>query len=511
MRIAVLSTLASGGAASAAWRLTRALTNFGHECSFFVLEGSGKPLRIPLLNNDTDFLLPILFRRWGALTKPESLVLNAVELFSDTVTALNTSLPLPTAITEAEIIHLHWVAGMIFSPALLNALTGKKVVWTLHDENAFTGGCHYSGECRNYQTECRNCPLLKQSGSDDTSARCFRLKEQLYPSLTPFIITPSAWLAERVKASALLAKYPVKNITNPLDLKCFTPPQSRIALRKKLGLPEDIFVILTGSESLDNQRKNTKAIFDALALLAEESPNLPIVVMTYGYGQPYEFTFPVRHFGYVDNEEIMAELYGAADLFVNTSLQENLSLALCEAQACGTPTLCFNVGGNPETMLPEKTGFIAAEPTYQSLAERLRRIIADRSNLTEMRKAARSFAEERFDPAAVAAAYTEVYKNAQIAPGLELNTTLYADLVQNQIASLASFLHDAHKEQKGHLQQQATELNALRTNLATDLNALRTELNALRTELNTLRWSLKHPLRWFFRKLRAKLAHKDTL
>ncbi|MCL2669180.1 MAG: glycosyltransferase, partial [Syntrophaceae bacterium] len=432
--IAVLSTLASGGAATAAWRITCALTDAGHESSFFVLESSGNPLHIPLLDNDDAFWRPALFRRWGALTSPEAQVTNAIELFSDTVTALHTSLPLPKAIREAEIIYLHWVAGMLFSPALLQAVAGKKVVWTLHDTNAFTGGCHYAGACRSFLSQCRDCPLLKKPGPDDASARGFYLKEQIYPLLAPFLITPSTWLAEEVKASVLLGKYPVAVIPYPLDMEVFRPPQDRMALRRKLGLSEDAFVILSGSEHLDNPRKNAKALFEALALLSEQTPALPVVVMTYGCGQPLELAFPIRHFGYVVDEAVIAELYGAADLFVHTARHDNLPLSLCEAQACGTPTLCFAVGGCPETMLPEKTGFLAAEASSQSLAEKLRVIIANRDRLDDMRDATRAFAEKRFDSRTAAAAYTEVFKKAAVAPGLAINTPLFADLLQNQIA-----------------------------------------------------------------------------
>jgi len=437
MRIAVLSTLpASFGAGAAAWRLNRALTDFGHDSSFIILESPGNPSNIPLLNNVEDFCLPTLLSHWSALTSPEALLANAAELFSDTMVASQISFPFPKAISEAEVVHFHWVAGMLFSPFLLQVIAGKKIVWTLHDTNAFTGGCHYyAGPCRKFQLQCNYCPLLKNPGPDDASACAFSLKERVYPLLNPFMVTPSAWLGEDVKASTLLGSYPVTTIPNPLDMKKFRSPKNRPALRRKLGLPEDAFVIMSGCADLGNVRKNTKALFEALALLSERYPALPIAVLLYGHGQLPELAFPVRHFGYVNNEVDIAELYGAADIFVHTSLQDNLPLSLCEAQACGTPTLCFTVGGCPETMLLGKTGFLVNETTSQAMAEKLSAIITDRSSLNGMREAARTFALKRFDPGTVAAAYTEVFEKAQTAPGLKPSDPLFADLVKNQIAS----------------------------------------------------------------------------
>jgi glycosyltransferase involved in cell wall biosynthesis len=446
MRIAVLSTLpATGGAGGAAWRLTHALTNFGHECSFFILQGSSNPLHIPLLHNDGVLLLPALFSHWNALVVPEAMAATATDLFSDTITALHASHSLPKAIHEAEVIHLHWVAGILFSPALLSLMTDKKIIWTLHDTNAFTGGCHYTGTCRSFQSQCRDCRLLKKPSNNDASAKSFLLKERLYPLLNPSIVTPSTWLAEEVKNSALLKKYPVTTIPNPLDLKIFQPPLNRQTLRRKLGLPENAFVILSGCESLGNFRKNTKAFYEALALISEQVNNLPLVVMLYGHGHPPRLAFPVHHFGYVSNEVAMAELYGAADLFVHTSLQDNLPLTLCEAQACGTPTLSFDVGGCPETMLPGETGFLVAETTSQALAEKLRAIITARDSLYGMREAVRTFAEKQFDPAIVATAYTKVFEKTKTAPGLKTNDALYDELLQNQTASLALLFHESNK------------------------------------------------------------------
>ena len=498
MRIAILSTLASGGAAGAAWQLSRTLADFGHECSFFTLEGSGNLYHVPLMDNGNNFWIPALFKYWSRLTTPEALTAHATELFSDTLTALHVPSSLPRPIRDAQVIHLHWVAGMMFSPVLLQTIAGKKVVWTLHDENAFTGGCHYAGECRSFQSRCYDCPLLKKTGADDASARCFNMKERIYPLLNPFLVTPSAWLAEKVKTSALLSNYPVTAIPNPLDMESYRPPRDRSALRQKLDLPEDGFVILTGCEYLGNPRKNTKCLFEALALLSGEAPDIPVTVLTYGGGQPPELSFPVRHFGCVDSISRMAEFYGAADLFVHTSLQDNLPLTLCEAQACGTPTLSFAVGGCSETMAPGETGFLVAETTSQALAEKLRIIIEGRDSLDGMRESARAFAEKRFNPDAVAAAYTEVFEKAQIAPGLKTNDPLYAELAQNQIASLASFFYDVCTE---HAEQH----NALRQ----EHNALRQDCNTLRQEFNNLRWSLSHPFRWIFRKLRSKLRRSD--
>ena len=52
------------------------------------------------------------------------------------------------AVRSADVLHLHWLAGWL-PPATLAPLLalGKRVVWTMHDQRPFTGGCHFSAGC----------------------------------------------------------------------------------------------------------------------------------------------------------------------------------------------------------------------------------------------------------------------------------------------------------------------------------------------------------------------------
>ena len=62
-------------------------------------------------------------------------------------------------VEQADVINVHWASGMLSTPAIRQMQDlGKPIVWTLHDQAAFTGGCHYSGDCRGYETDCRAMP-----------------------------------------------------------------------------------------------------------------------------------------------------------------------------------------------------------------------------------------------------------------------------------------------------------------------------------------------------------------
>lgn len=444
MRIAVISTLSRGGAATAAFRTTSALQKAGHSCTFFSLEKDS-------LNNsaglngltdsyDSSFAYQHLFAHWSGLMSPEASLAGCCELFSDQLTGLHMSAPVPDAIHQAEVIHLHWLAGMIFSPALLHAMRDKKIVWTLHDANAFTGGCHYHVSCKKFGQSCGQCPLLLDSGPADASSRCFALKQEVYSLLTPHIVCPSRWLADTAKSSKLLGNYPVHSIPHCLDTATFKPVDKSHA-RQALDVSEQRFVLLIGADHIANPRKNCATFFDALHILAARLPDAPIEIVTYGKGVLPQLPYPVRHLGYIADTDTLVAAYSAADIYVHTALLDNLPNTLCEAQCCGTPVLSFNTGGCCETFIPGKTGFLVQDTTPDSLAVALEEIFAKRDALPAMGQQARLFAVEHFSEQKIADAYAAVYELAQPATGLDMASPLGQSLVQNQILSLAAHLH----------------------------------------------------------------------
>lgn len=519
MRIAVLSTLSDGGAAAAARRITAALALAGHECSLFALETSGGAF-LPLANiqedDGTSFWTQTSFTRWGALSNPQATSQGA-ELFSDTFVNLHPFAPLPEALLNADAVHMHWMAGMLFSPGLLQAIQGKKVVWTLHDMNAFTGGCHYHPTCRNFETQCAYCPLLVRSGPDDASAKGMNLKRALYPHLDVSVVTPSEWLASEARCSSLLRAQPVTAIPNCIDTTVFKPGDRNV-LRKSLGIQDDSLVLLLGSEYLGNPRKNAHAAVEALRIVAERDPDMRIEMLAFGRDSLPEIPFPVHRLGYVADEALLSDAYSAADLFMHPSILDNLPNTLCEAQCCGTPVISFDAGGCAETMVPGKTGFLVREKTAAALADALAKIYRERESLRPMREAARNFAVKRFAQDVVAEAYNRVFDAAPTASGFADDRALQLELSCNQMASLAAsvqegFVRAAALETRiaaaiGRLQIYAESVeNRLQTNAESvekRLVTLDARIAGQEERLCLLRESLRHPLRWLWRKIRGK-------
>ncbi len=76
---------------------------------------------------------------------------------------------------------------------------------------------------------------------------------------------------------------------------------------------------------------------------------------------------------------------------------ETMGRCLCEASACGLPVIASNVGGVPEIIRNNITGFIVNEKDYHAAAEKIMLLINNPLLIKKMSKNARKTAKELFD------------------------------------------------------------------------------------------------------------------
>lgn len=271
-------------------------------------------------------------------------------------------------VQEADIINLHWVAGIVDYARLGHALKGKQVVWTLHGMNDFTGGCHHADECLNYQTECRCCPQLGPHPFD-YARYIFHQKLHGMQPLSLTAVSPSRWLARCAEQSRILSGRAVHHIPNGLPVELFRPLE-RSATRDLLNIAADRFVILFGAFDATNQRKGGALLAAAFKQLPESVLQQVTLVGFGGASETLATLFPcdVRGLGSICNEENLALIYSMADLFVMPSLAENLPNSILESLACGTPVVAFAVGGIPEIVEHQSTGYLATPFMVDELA-----------------------------------------------------------------------------------------------------------------------------------------------
>jgi glycosyltransferase involved in cell wall biosynthesis len=271
-------------------------------------------------------------------------------------------------INEADIIHFHWFnAGFVSLKGFEKILKkGKPVIWTLHDMWAFTGGCHYAGDCQNYQSGCGNCPYLKNPGKKDLSTRILKKKQTIYSSGKLYITTPSNWMAGIAKQSLALKGLPVTVIGNTLSQK--ETGMDKDLIKEELGLPIDKKLILFGAFNVEHTRKGSQYLWAALKLIkVENQPEL----MVFGKKseQFSDIGMKVHFMGYSSDETYLRKIYQSADVFVNPSIEDNLPNTILESLIEATPVVAFRTGGMPDMIDHKKNGYLANFKDPEDLAE----------------------------------------------------------------------------------------------------------------------------------------------
>lgn len=116
-----------------------------------------------------------------------------------------------------------------------------------------------------------------------------------------------------------------------------------------------------------------------------------------------------RHIELMGERTDVPELLREAGFFVSSSLTEGISLTLLEAMAVGLPIVATAVGGNPEIVVPGKTGHLVPSNDPQALADSIVRLCRDSSSWQEMGRAARDRVSLNFDVRRMARDYEQLY------------------------------------------------------------------------------------------------------
>lgn len=265
-----------------------------------------------------------------------------------------------------DIVHLHNLHGHNVNLRLLFRYLKKhskiKIYWTFHDCWAFTGYCtHFTlDKCNKWMNGCQKCVQRKKfSWFFDRSRTLYRRKKELLSGLNMTIVTPSEWLAGLVKESFLKA-YPVKTINNGINLSIFRPTASDF--RAKYSIPNNKFILLGVAFGWDISKGLD--VFFELAHRLQDDYQIVLV----GTNREVDQILPknIISIPRTKNQTELAEIYSAADLFINPTREENYPTVNMEAIACGTPVLTFRTGGSPE-IVTDSCGLVVECDDVESL------------------------------------------------------------------------------------------------------------------------------------------------
>ncbi|MBU2574232.1 MAG: glycosyltransferase, partial [Elusimicrobia bacterium] len=167
------------------------------------------------------------------------------------------------------------------------------------------------------------------------------------------ILNASAFMADKLRSAHGLES---RIIPLGVDTRKFMPAPDTAAVREKLCIPRDRFVIFTVRDLVS--RMGLENLVEAAASVAKKEPGALFIIGGRGYlREKLErmiarrgLSGQVRLEGYIPEEKLPL-YYQCTDLFVlPTRLLEGFGLVTLEALACGTPVLATPVAANVEVL-----------------------------------------------------------------------------------------------------------------------------------------------------------------
>lgn len=411
-----------GGAGKAAYRLHKGLMAMNVKSTMLVLNKRSADASVKVLPstysgpevkclNVSSYHSPFWNQqaeKWHHLLSGYPTRPSGLEMFTDAESAVR--LDWLKEIQSADIVNLHWVAGVWDYANAAMALKHKTIVWTLHDMNPFTGGCHYAGDCRKFLMSCGACPQLGSGNENDDSRKIWAQKSFTNQNLKMNIVAPSRWLGSCARNSSLFGNYSIDIIPNGFPLDVFRP-FSKANIRNRLNLPVNAKVILFGADSVTNKRKGFAYLLGALNRFPLKYGD-DCILLTFGtlpQGTKIPSKYKVINIGQIADETELAQVYSAADLFVIPSLEDNLPNTVVEAMACGLPVVGFDIGGVPDMITHQHTGYLARPKQAEDLIKGINWIFSSCEEGVDFSQRCREKVENTFSLDTQAKAYTELY------------------------------------------------------------------------------------------------------
>lgn len=273
-----------------------------------------------------------------------------------------------SCVKNADVIFIHWInAGIVSVKGIEKILKlDKPTYWYMHDMWPMTGGCHYALDCDNYKTHCAFCPILTKNGAKDLAQKQFSKKLSSwfkYDNLQ--VLTPSVWLSNCAKESALFSIKKNSVVPNLIDTDRFKPVDKSFA-RSILNLPQEKKLLLFGAMDVNSPFKGWSLLEQAVNSLDLDD----VECVVFGKCDARQLSASLNkklHFiGTLQDEYALVLLYNAVDLVLLPSLAENYPNVILEGMACGVPAVGFAVGGVSDLLTHKRTGYLSE---YKNVAD----------------------------------------------------------------------------------------------------------------------------------------------
>ena len=398
----------NGGAARGAYWLHQGLRKTGVDSKILVQQTDVKDKNvISLTNNKITRLKQMILSNLGQC--PVWLYKNRKRVIFSTG-FLGNNIFKTREYKEADIIHLHWICGGMFSISQIGKIR-KPVIWTMRDMWPMTGGCHVAEamDCKRYETGCGYCAQLNSQRKYDLSRFVLKKKKASFPKNMK-MVGISHWLSECAQRSFLFKDFDIKTILNCVNTNDFFPVEKSVA-RDVLDLPNNKKIILAMAQNVTAFYKGFDKYLEAIQQLKDKSDLFLLFFGNLDENIINQSGFEYKSLGFLHDIVSLRLAYSASDVFVAPTIMDAFGKTLAESMCCGTTVVCFDATGPKDIVDHKINGYKAVPYAAEDLAVGIDWVLSEEKRHKELCIKAREKAVACFDIEKVARQYAELYES----------------------------------------------------------------------------------------------------
>jgi glycosyltransferase involved in cell wall biosynthesis len=245
--------------------------------------------------------------------------------------------------------------------------------------------------------------------------RNYPIVGRLFNFMVDFVIANSDYEREKLIANGLNGKK-VRRVHNCFNISFPENTEKDLVLLKELNLPQDQLIIGT-VRRLHPEKGGHHTLLKAALMVLRSFPN-GVKFLIVGDGPlRSELVEFCRQVGIESNviftgfRRDVERFYSIMDIFVLPSTWEPFGNVLLEAMSFAKPVVATNVGGIPEVVVDEETGFVVPPEDPEALANKIMFLIKNKELCREMGLKGRNKVKEYFTPERLRDEVESVYES----------------------------------------------------------------------------------------------------
>ena len=217
------------------------------------------------------------------------------------------------------------------------------------------------------------------------------------------VVGVSDWITDEARQSFLQNAKIIQRVYNWVDIDIFHLVTREKVQEKKIQYQlKDKYIILGVASQWDEKKGFGK--FLELSELLNEDEQIVLVGEVPGNSVVPENIALIPK---TESVEMLAEIYGMADVFVTFSKEESFGKVSAEALSCGTPVICYNATANPE-LVGKECGIVLSQDSMADVQMAI--AVIRRKGKAFYLENCRSWARKQFAMDKCIEQYMDIYK-----------------------------------------------------------------------------------------------------